>query len=143
MKCVVPIDRNFGPLGFGQFLDSIIESMPPAASNMAVPLDIVEQGDRLILKAQVPGIAPEDIDVQLENNILTIKGEVKSESTDETSKVYRRELSYGAFTRSVRLPEGLDLEQIEASFANGIATIVIPKVPEVKPQAKKITFNTN
>src|SRR5438105_5066231 len=75
-----------------------------------LPVDIYEKDNQLIVRAAVPGVAPEDLDVSIENNILTIRGETKShfETGQENAKVYRREVSYGAFSRSIRLPEKLE-----------------------------------
>ena len=108
----------------------------PAATTL--PIDITENEGTLFVRAAVPGIEPEALDVNIEKNILTIRGETKHESSGENEKVYRREVSYGAFSRSVRLPDGLNLEAVDAEFKNGFVTIKLPRIPEEKPKALKI-----
>lgn len=110
--------------------------------SLVLPIDLYEQEGKLMIRAAVPGVKPDDLDIQVENNVLTISGETKCEDEIKDAKVYRREVSYGRFTRSIRLPENLDLEKIDAQFSNGIVTVSLPKVPEVKPQALKVPVRT-
>lgn len=116
----------------------------PIASPTAtsLPIDIFEREGKFIVRASVPGIAPENLDVQVEDNVLTIRGEVKHEYESEDVKVYRREVSFGAFARSIRLPENLNIEAVDAEFSNGFVTISIPRVEEVKPKALKVNVRT-
>ncbi len=109
----------------------------PASGN-TLPLDLVEQDDALYLRAGVPGLRPEDVEIALDGNVLTIKGEAKAEWQKEDAKVYHREHRYGAFTRSVRLPKNLNLDAIEATVEHGVATVRIPKLAETKPLSRKI-----
>lgn len=115
------------------------ESTPVAAS---LPVDITEREGKLFVRAAVPGVAPEELEVQIEKNVLTIRGESRHESATEDEKVYRREVSYGKFARSIRLPEGLDLNTADAEFKNGIVTISIPRLPEEKPKSLKVNVRT-
>ena len=109
-----------------------------------LPVDIFEKDNRLVIRAAVPGIAPEDLDVSIENNILTIRGETRSnmETSDTDAKVYRREVSYGAFSRSIRLPDKLEIDKADAEFKHGFVTISIPKIEEVKPEPKKLNVRS-
>jgi HSP20 family protein len=116
----------------------------PAMNGGTVPVDIYEKDNSLFVCAAVPGVNPEELEVTLENNVLTIKGESKQNwETNENTKIYRREHRYGAFTRSIRLPENLQLDQIQAEFNNGFVTIQIPKVAEQRPETKRIPIRTS
>jgi len=115
----------------------------PANPQVGVlPIDVVEQEGTLKIRAAVPGIDPNELEIQIEKNVLTIRGEVKHEAENSETKVYRREVSYGAFSRSVRLPENLDLNNVQADFKNGIVTISLPRIPEEKPKAIKINIRS-
>jgi HSP20 family protein len=106
-------------------------------SGLALPVDIYERNNRLFLRAAVPGVRPEDLDVSVENNVLTIRGETQQEwESEPETKVYHREYRYGKFTRSVRLPENLDLDSIDAEFDNGFVTVSIPRLAEEKNSRK-------
>ena len=109
-----------------------------ARGSWALPIDILEQDNALVVRAAVPGVRPEELDVQVEKNVLTIRGEIRSLSESSEAKVYRREVATGAFSRSIRLPENLNTEQAEASFENGMVTIRLPKIEEPKPQSIKV-----
>jgi HSP20 family protein len=112
----------------------------PNAITGTVPVDIYEKDNSLFICAAVPGVNPGDLDISLEQNVLTIKGEIKQNwETTENTKVYRREQRYGNFTRSIRLPEGLNFDQIDAEFNNGFVTIRIPKMEQPKPEVKRIS----
>lgn len=100
-------------------------------------VDIVEQSDRYVLRADVPGVKPEDIDVNMEKGVLSLSGERHRESTDESDGMRRVERVSGKFYRRFNLPETADAEEISAKSANGILEIVIPKQPAL--QARRIT----
>jgi HSP20 family protein len=115
-------------------------SHPTVAS---LPLDITEHSGKLFVRAAVPGVEPGDLDIQIEKNVLTIRGESRHESENTDAKVYRREVSYGAFARSIRLPEGLNLESVDAEFKNGIVTVTLPRLPEEKPKSLKVNVRNS
>lgn len=122
-----------------EVLDRLLGRQATVAPNsMQLPIDIFESEGRLMIKALVPGVAPSELDVQIENNILTIRGESKSDYEATDTKVYRREVSYGAFARSIRLPENLNFEQVDAEFRNGFVMISIPKLEVEKPKSLKV-----
>ncbi len=110
----------------------------PASAVAGLPIDVLEREGNLIIRASVPGVNPSDLDIQIEKNVLTIRGEARAETEHKDEKVYRREVGYGAFARSVRLPEGLDFSAVSADFSNGIVTITLPRLPEEKPQSVKV-----
>jgi HSP20 family protein len=104
------------------------------------PLDVYETENRLVLKAVVPGVKPEDIDVSIAGDVLTIKGEYKSEEQSEERRNYlRQERRFGSFCRQLTLPGGLDTNKVTANFENGVLTLEMPKSEEVKPKTVRIT----
>jgi HSP20 family protein len=103
-------------------------------------VDIIEEKDRFLLKADVPGVKPEDIDVNMENGVLSVSGQRHEESTQESEGVKRLERLSGRFYRRFSLPETANPEGISAKSVNGILEVVIPKQPEVK--ARRITVET-
>ncbi|MDX1689234.1 MAG: Hsp20/alpha crystallin family protein [Candidatus Promineifilaceae bacterium] len=99
-------------------------------------MDVSETDEAYIVKVAVPGITPEELDITLTNNVLTIKGELESaEEQEEEGEVYHmRELRYGSFSRSLTLPERVNADDVEAHVENGILTVFIPKSEESKPK---------
>ncbi len=108
-----------------------------ATAQWAPAVDIKEESDRFVLHADIPGVKPEDIDVSMEDGVLTIKGEKESESKTEEKGYKRIERSYGSFYRRFSLPDTADPEGISAKSKNGVLEITIPKREAVKP--KKIS----
>lgn len=101
---------------------------------MMVPMDMTETDNEVILTASLPGIKPEDVDITVTGNTLTIKGEFKAEEETERGNVYFRERRYGAFHRSVMLPTDVNADKAEATFENGVLKLKIPKTEEAKPK---------
>jgi HSP20 family protein len=101
-------------------------------------LDLVETQDDFVLKADLPGMNEGDVDVELENNVLTISGERKAEHEEQHEGYYRLERATGSFARSLSLPEGIDPESVAATFDNGVLTVRIPKPVQAKPRRVKI-----
>ena len=97
-----------------------------------MPLDVLENDDTMIFRASVPGIDPANIDISIEDNVLTLKGETSNVEESKDVKVYRREITRGTFTRSIRLPENLNLDEANAEFQNGLMTITIPRLEKPK-----------
>ena len=125
------IDRAFG---------APFRSVPTSG---VLPVDVLERNGSLVVRAAVPGINPNELDITIEKNVLTIKGEVTHQSTEENERIYRREVSHGAFARSIRLPEGLDESKFDAQFQNGIVTITLPRLPEEKPKSLKLNVRNS
>jgi HSP20 family protein len=99
-------------------------------------LDVTENEDEYTLKASLPGIAPEDIDISFENDVLTIKGETKEDEEVEGVRYHMRERRFGSFCRSIRLPNSIEADNIEANYEAGILSLVLPKLEDAK--AKRI-----
>ncbi len=108
-----------------------------ATAQWTPAVDIKEETDRFVLHADIPGVKPEDIDVSMEDGVLTIKGEKESESKTEKEGYKRIERSFGSFYRRFSLPDTADAEGISAKSKNGVLEIIIPKREAVKP--KKIS----
>lgn len=101
---------------------------------LAVPVDMYETDDSLVVSAAVPGLKPEDVDINITGNTLNISGEFKSEEEGKRGNVHFRERRYGKFQRSVALPPTVDTETVEATFENGILKVTLPKTEEAKPR---------
>jgi len=108
-------------------------------SNWTPAVDIKEEDGRFVLKADVPGVDPKDIDVTMEDGVLTIKGERRYESEDEANGYKRVERSYGTFYRRFSLPDTANAEDITAKGKDGVLEVVIPKLEKVQP--RRITVN--
>jgi HSP20 family protein len=111
-------DHDAGPWAT---LRRTAESFNPA-------VDIVESDAAYLVKAEVPGLSPENIDVQVENDVLTVRGERKSENEEQRGGYRRVERRYGSFARSFVLPKGTNPDAIEAQVEHGVLTVTIPKV---------------
>lgn len=137
---------NANPLAEFRAFDEMFDRMlgvphRVGASHVApglLPVDVVEKDNALVVKAAVPGVDPEHIDIQIENNVLTISGELKSDYEETNAKVYRREYSYGQFSRSIRLPDDLDLEKVNAEFHHGFVTVTLPRQDAPAPKALRV-----
>lgn len=111
-----------------------------ATAEWAPAVDIKEETDKFVLHADIPGVKPEDIDISMENGVLTIKGEKKTEATTEQEGYKRVERSYGSFYRRFSLPDSANAEAISAKSKDGVLEIIIPKREAVQP--KKINVAT-
>jgi HSP20 family protein len=104
----------------------------------ALAVDVYETDQDVIVKSSVPGVKPEDIDITITGDTLTIKGETKSEEKVEKANYIRQERRYGAFARSLTLPTSIVAENAKAEFEDGVLTLTLPKAEEVKPKAIKV-----
>ena len=109
----------------------------------AIPLDVVEQEDELLVRASIPGVKVEDIDVSIENRVLTIKAETKTDEGHKEGGYLVRERRSGSFHRSLRLPETVDADQAKTSYADGVLTVNLPKAESKKAKHLKIEAGTN
>ena len=100
----------------------------------APPVDIFEHEGKLVLKAELPGIDPKQVDVRVENNVLTLRGERKFESEVKREQYHRVERAYGTFSRSFTLPNVVDTANIKAEFKDGVLRVTLPKREEAKPK---------
>lgn len=117
------------------FFGDAFRDEPPAAMPAWTPrVDVEETDKELLVKADLPGVDPKEVEVSIENGILTVRGEKKEEKEVTEKNVHRLERFSGAFYRAVALPAGAEAEKVTASSVNGVITIVIPKKPEVRPR---------
>jgi HSP20 family protein len=126
-------------------MDRVFEDFAPArgwrggeAGDLTFPIDLSEAEDKVTVKAVLPGVKPEDVEISVSENVLTIKGETRSEETSEKENFYRREIRYGAFSRSIPLPTRVDYEKADADFSDGVLTVSLPKAEDVKPKSIKV-----
>lgn len=114
------------------------EGMEPFGGEWVPSLDVSETKNDIVVKAEVPGMNPKDIDISLTGDLLTIKGEKKQEREEKDENYHRVERSYGAFTRSVRLPQEVKSDKVKADYRNGILKVTMPKSDAAKKKAVKI-----
>jgi HSP20 family protein len=105
----------------------------------APSVDIFEHEGNLVLKAELPGVDPKDVDVRVENNVLTLRGERKFESEVKREKYHRVERSYGTFSRSFTLPNVVDTEKIKAEYKDGVLQVTLPQREEAKPKQIQVS----
>lgn len=119
------------------WFDRLFE-IPRTAPTNVFPIDVVEMADHVVVRAAAPGMKPEELDLQVQDGVLTLRGEHKWSDEYKDGKVYRREQTYGTFTRAIRLPDNLDLNKVEALFENGIVNIRIPKMEHFEPKPLQV-----
>jgi HSP20 family protein len=125
---------------FNTFFEAPAAGAANGAPRRWVPaMDLVETEDHFVLRADLPGLSESDVDLSLEENVLTLKGERKVEHESRSEGFYRLERSTGAFSRSLTLPEGVDGDAITATFDKGVLEVRIPKPEERKPRKLQIT----
>jgi HSP20 family protein len=107
----------------------------------APAVDIYEQDGNIVMKAELPGVDPKDVDIRLENNTLTLRGERKLDKEVKQDSYHRVERSYGAFSRSFTLPNVVDQGSIKADYRDGVLKLVLPKREEAKPRQIQINVS--
>ena len=126
------------------FEDSFIRPgvwpLPFDGGNFSLPADIIETKDNVIVKMSAPGVKPEDIDIAVVGDVLTVKGETKSEEQFEEASYIRKERRFGAFQRSFSLPASVASEKAKAEFENGVLTLTLPKSEAAKPKSITVTM---
>ena len=122
------------------FENSFFTPASPWLQNVTwdLALDVSETDDEFLVKASLPGINPDDLEITYDSNVLTIKGETREEKEVEERRYHMRERRYGSFSRSVTLPATVDADHIEASYEAGVLTLHLPKVEEAKPKRIQI-----
>jgi HSP20 family protein len=125
--------ESYGPEGREEALTS---------SSFAPPVDVYEDEHNVTLKIEVPGIDEQDIDVRIENNVLTVHGERKFEKEEKEENFRRVERQYGSFTRTFTLPTTVAAEKVSANYDKGILKIALPKKAEAKPKQIKVNVGS-
>lgn len=125
-----------------RLFDAFFSSNGAAQSSLGrrwVPaMDLVEEGDHLVLKADLPGLTREDVDIEVKDGVLAISGERKDDHEEKADGYYRVERTFGRFSRTLSLPKGIEADGIVADFADGVLEIRIPKPAERKPHKIEI-----
>jgi HSP20 family protein len=119
---------------FNTFFDAPTTGNGGAARRWLPAMDVVETDEHFVLTADLPGLSEDDVSIEVEENVLTVSGERKAAHEDKREGFVRVERSYGAFRRSLTLPEGVDADAVSASFDKGVLEIRIPKPAERKPR---------
>jgi HSP20 family protein len=127
------MNRLFDDAGRGWRADE-----PAATTTWSPAVDIFETENEIVVKAEVPGIDRKDISLNLENNVLTLKGERRFEKETKEENYHRIERAYGGFSRAFSIPATVDYEKIRADCHDGILTIALPKKEQVKPKQIRI-----
>jgi HSP20 family protein len=140
-------DTYAGFSGLQEQVNRLFEgSFPRRADNSALTtwapaVDIYETENELVVKADLPDVNEKDIDVRVENNTLTVRGERKFQEKSEKDNFLRVERTYGAFSRSFSLPNTVNNEAIQADYKNGVLTVTLPKRAESKPKQVKVNVS--
>ena len=116
---------------------------PMASRNWVPEMDLVETDDHYLLKADLPGMKQEDVGIELNDGVLTISGERKAEYERKEKGFFRLERSFGKFSRSLTLPDGVDPDKIKAEFHDGVLDVVIPKPEARKPRRIEVAWHGN
>jgi HSP20 family protein len=112
------------------------------ARRWSPPLDLIEKSEGYVLRVDLPGVGQDDLALQVEDNVLTLSGTRKQETEEGAAAYHHSERSFGAFSRAISLPKGVDAEAVTASFTNGVLEVAIPKPEQAKPRRIQIGVTT-
>ena len=115
-----------------------VPSTEDSFGSWAPPVDIFEKNDHLVIRAEIPGVKKDDMDVRIENGVLTLHGERKNETEVKEANAYRMERIYGTFTRSFSLPTTVDATKVAATYKDGVLEVTVPKAETAKPKKVNI-----
>jgi HSP20 family protein len=119
---------------FDRLFSSLFDSSGRQVQRWVPAMDLVEADDHFVLKADLPGLAEDDVAIEVQDDVLTISGSREAEQERKEQGWYRLERSYGSFSRSLTLPDGVDADKVEANFDRGVLEVRIPKPEERKPR---------
>ena len=138
--------RAFWPAEFDRFFDEVYSGFgaePQEAPSFAPRVDVTESDEAYTVQADLPGLEEKDIQVSLEEGVLTIHGERASEKEEERKGVRWVERARGSFRRAIELPVEVDAAKVTASYRQGVLTVTLPKLPEAKPEVRTIPITTS
>ena len=140
--------RAFWPVEFDRLFDETFPSLgfgtsPQAAPSFAPRVDVTESDEAYTVRADLPGLEEKDIQVSLEEGVLSIQGQVESEKDEEKKGVRYVERARGSFHRAIELPVEIDAAKVAASYRQGVLTVTLPKLPEAKPEVRTIPITTS
>jgi len=140
--------RTGGPLGklhdemddlFGRFFEDWGWPLARAHRGAWWPaIDIADKDDAIVVKAELPGLKSEDIEISVSDNVLTISGEKKESTEEKGENFYHVERRYGTFHRDIALPAGVDADKVDAAYRDGVLTVKVPKTEKAKPRRVEI-----
>jgi HSP20 family protein len=133
------MERRMQDLFRRPFVSSVWRRLPTVERGWTPPIEMFEKEDKFIVRAELPGMKKEEIDVSIVGDTLTIKGERKAETEVKEENYYCCERCYGSFLRSITLPTAIDIKKVEANYQNGVLELVLPKALEVKPQKIEVS----
>ena len=119
---------------FGTVFDAPLPSNGATLRRWMPAMDLVETGEHYVLRADLPGLTEEDVNIKVDDRVLTVSGERKAEHTETKDGYHRVERAFGSFSRALTLPEGIDAEAVTASFDKGVLEVQIPKPAQRKPR---------
>jgi HSP20 family protein len=121
-----------------RLFNTLFEAGDAQSQRWVPPMDLVEADDHFVLKADLPGLSEDDVSIEIQDNMLTVTGERREDHEQKEGGWYRVERTFGRFSRSLTLPEGVDPEGVSASFDKGVLEVRIPKPEERKPRRVQI-----
>ncbi|HUF54096.1 MAG TPA: Hsp20/alpha crystallin family protein [Dehalococcoidia bacterium] len=130
--------------GLRRAMDRLFDDFGPARSvrgeqgELTFPVDIAENDSDIVVKAVLPGVKADDVEITVSEGVLTIRGESRTEETTDKENYHRREIRYGAFARSMPLPARVDQDQADAEFKDGLLTVRLPKAEDARPRSIKV-----
>lgn len=136
------IDRLFDDFYSGNFSLSSFLRDYEGMGDFSPRMDLEESEKEITISAELPGLKPEDVDISLENNTLTISGEKRVEKEDQGKRYYRVERSYGSFSRRIPLPAEVEEDRIDASLKDGLLKVTLPKSKEAQAKSRRIPIKT-
>jgi len=129
---------RFDPFSLLSEMDRFFERGVAATPTWAPRIDAFDRETELVIRVEIPGVKPEDVDITMEDRTLTISGKRQFEETTEPTGYHRREIFTGEFKRTLVLPEGLNAEEITAKAEDGMLSVILPRRPEVLPRKVKV-----
>jgi HSP20 family protein len=124
-----------------RLVDNSIDQNELPKAEWALALDVLEHQNEYLVRASLPGVKSEDLEVTYEKGMLTVRGEIKDESETEQGQYHLRERRFGSFVRTISMPDTIKAEDIRADYKDGVLTLHLPKAEEVKP--RRIAVHTN
>ncbi len=144
MMALLPVEycRNLSPwkpwreleTSFGRLFDDLVRDFETPDTQWTPAVDLRETDTAYIIETDLPGIKKEDIDLRIQDDVVTIKGERKHEETTDKEGYHRYERRYGSFQRSFRIPKGIDVDNVEATYKDGVLHVTLPKREDVRPK---------
>jgi HSP20 family protein len=136
------MDRLFEDFGFGPTIGTEFGRVNGLQDSLWSPqVEVFERGNQLVVRADLPGLTRDDINVDITDEAIVLQGERNQESVENEKGFYRSERSYGSFYRTIPLPEGIDAEAAKATFRNGVLEIIMPVLAQAKKQSRRVEIS--